>query len=90
MLEAGKSLESFATHLSLETGEENTVNGRTHRLKSGASQEAGNNARNWIIRHREPKSVLVGHGSGSTIAKLSLRNDLLTTGIGVKGRSSPL
>ena len=49
-----------------------------------------NNARNWIIRHREPKSVLVGYGSGSTIAKLSLRNDLLTTGIGVKGRSSPL
>ena len=37
MLEAGKSLESFATHPSLETGEENTVNGRTHRLKSGAS-----------------------------------------------------
>ena len=29
----------------------------------------GKNAKDWIIRHREPKDVMIVYGSGSTIAK---------------------
>ena len=49
----------------------------------------GKNVKDWIICHREPKSVLVGYGSGSTNAKQSACNDGLANLNMLKVRSTP-
>ena len=50
----------------------------------------GNNVKNWAIRRREPKSVMAGYGSVSTIAKRWVSDDGLANRSLLKVRSSPL
>jgi len=47
----------------------------------------GNNVKDWTIRRRPPKSVMIGYGGFSTIAKISVLNETLIKLRGLKGRS---
>lgn len=50
----------------------------------------GNNAKDWTIRRREPKPVMVGHGSVSTTAKWWVSYEGLANRSLLKVQSSPL
>ena len=53
------------------------------------TESNGNNVKDWVIRRRESKSVMVGYDSVSTIAKQWVNYDGLASRSLLKVRSSP-